>query len=102
MEPEGHVMTETNTSEPLHKILEAMSLIYEVCLKKEEYELLQGSDFYKQLIKSYNSLQILRDDSLFLPIETDINSGFLREQKNKRVDELTKPPFGAVKESWMK
>lgn len=84
------------------KVLEAMSLIYEVCLKKNEYKISEDSDFYKQLLKTYNDLQLLRDNSLYLPIESDLNDKFLKELKQKRIEELAKPPFGAAKEPWMK
>lgn len=83
-------------------VLEAMSLIYEVCMRKNEYKIATDSDFYKQLIRSYNDLQLLRDNSIYMPVETDINDKLLKELKAKRVKELTDPPFGAVKEPWMK
>lgn len=83
-------------------VLEAMSLIYEVCMRKNEYKISTDSDFYKQLLRSYNDLQLLRDNSLYLPVETDINDKLLKEQKAKRIKELMDPPFGAVKEPWMK
>ena len=83
-------------------VLEAMSLIYEVCMRKNEYKISTDSDFYKQLLRTYNDLQLLRDNSLYVPVETDINEKFLKEQKQKRIKELTDPPFGAVKEPWMK
>ncbi len=79
-----------------------MSLIYEVCLKKEEYKIPQGSSFYKQLLRAYNDLQMLRDDSIWVEVTVDLNEKFLREQRNKRIKELQSPPFGAIKEQWMK
>ena len=88
--------------ESLHKVLEAMSFIYEICMKKEEYNLKQNSDFWKQLLKTYNDLQILRDDSMFEAVETDLNDKYLKKKKQARLDELTAPPFNASKESWMK
>ena len=88
--------------EPKLKVLEAMSLVYEICLKKDQYQIDMNSDFYKQLLKSYNDLQLLRDDSMFLPIETNITDQFLRSQKTNRIKELTSPPFNATKDGWMK
>lgn len=75
------------------KILEAMSLIYEICLKKDEYLIKEAGDVFTQLLKTYNNLQLLRDDSMFLPVETDITDQFLKQQKQARVKELTGPPF---------
>lgn len=88
--------------EPKLKILEAMSLIYEVCLKKDQYQINVNSDFYKQILKSYNDLQLLRDDTLFLPVETNITDQFIKTQKASRLKELTSPPFNATKDGWMK
>lgn len=84
------------------KVLEAMSLIFEICLKKDKYIIDINSDFYKQLLKTYNDLQLLRDDSMFLPIETNITDQFLKTQKTNRLKELTSPPFNATKDGWMK
>lgn len=90
------------TPEPKLKVLEAMSFIYEICLKKDQYNINVESDFYKQLLKSYNDLQLLRDDSLFLPVEANLNDQLVRAQKASRIKELTSPPFNATKDSWMK
>lgn len=84
------------------KVLEAMSLIYEICLKKDQYSIDVDSDLYKQLLKSYNDLQILRDDSAFISVEVNLNDQFLRAQKAARIKELMSPPFNAAKDSWMK
>jgi len=84
------------------KVLEAMSLIYEICLKKEDYHISEDTDFYHQLLKVYNSLQLLRDDSTFMAIETDIDDKLIRRLKQKRIEELIAPPFCAVKDQWMK
>jgi hypothetical protein len=77
-------------------ILEAMSLIYELCLKKNQYQISTDSDMYKQALRSYNDLQILRDNSLYAP------AADLKELKQKRIKELMDPPFGASREPWMK
>lgn len=96
------VSEKTNLPESKMKVLEAMSLIYEICMKKNEYKISADSDFYKQLLRSYNDLQLLRDNSLYLPVESDLNDKLFKEMKQKRVTELTSPPFGAAKEPWMK
>lgn len=96
------VSDKTSLPESKMLVLEAMSLIYEVCMKKNEYQISSDSDFYKQLLRSYNDLQLLRDNSLYLPVETDLNEKFLKELKAKRIKELMDPPFGAPKEPWMK
>lgn len=96
------VSEKTSLPESKMLVLEAMSLIYEVCMRKNEYKISTDSDFYKQLLRSYNDLQLLRDNSLYLSVETDINEKLLKEQKAKRVKELMDPPFGAAKEPWMK
>lgn len=87
--------------EPQHKVLEAMSFIYEICMKKSEYGIKTDTDFYKQLLKTYNDLQLLRDDSLFEDVGVDLNDKYLKKKKQARLDELLAPPFNAVKESWM-
>ena len=96
------VSEKTSLPESKMKILEAMSFIYEICMKKNEYKISIDSAFYKQLLQSYNSLQLLRDDSLYLPVESDLNEKFLKDLKAKRAKELMDPPFGAVKGPWMK
>ena len=88
--------------EAQHKVLEAMSFIYEICMKKKEYKISTSTDFYKQLLKSYNDLQILRDDSLFEDVDVDLNDKYLKKKKQARIDELLAPPFNAAKESWMR
>jgi hypothetical protein len=90
------------TPEPKLKVLEAMSFIYEICLKKDQYNINIESDFYKQILKSYNDLQLLRDDSLFLPVEMNLNDQLVRAQKANRIKELSSPPFNATKDNWMK
>lgn len=89
-------------SEPRMKILEAMSFIYEICMKRDIYKLENSDEFYKQLLKTYNDLQLLRDDTLFLPVETDLNDKFLKKLKQKRVEELTAPPFNTTTQNWIK
>lgn len=84
------------------KVLEAMSLLYEMCLKKDQYNIDSDSDLYKQILKSYNDLQILRDDSAFVSVEVNLNDQFIRAQKVARIKELMSPPFNATKDSWMK
>lgn len=91
------VNEKTSLPESKMKILEAMSFIYEICMKKNEYKISTESPFYKQLLQSYNSLQLLRDDSLYQSADSD-----LKELKQKRAKELMDPPFGAVKGPWMK
>lgn len=88
--------------EPQMKVLEAMSLIYEICLKKDEYKIPTDTDFYHQILKTYNDLQILRDDSTFIDVDTKLDDKFLKKQRAQRVEELCKPPFGAPKEPWIK
>lgn len=95
-------MAESKQSEPQHKVLEAMSFIYEICMKKSEYSISSDTDFYKQILKTYNDLQLLRDDSLFEGVDVDLNDKYLKKKKQARVDELLAPPFNAIKESWMK
>jgi hypothetical protein len=96
------VSEKTSLPESQMKVLEAMSLIYEICMKKNEYKISTDSNFYKQVLRTYNDLQNLRDDSIYQPVEADLNEKFLKELKSKRIKELTEPPFGAAKESWMK
>ena len=91
-----------NIPEPLMKILESMSLIYEICLKKDQYNIKVDSDLYKQVLKTYNDMQILRDDSTFTPIEIDLNDMHIKQQKLNRIKELSAPPFNAIKDTWMK
>lgn len=88
--------------EPQLKILEAMSLIYEVCMKRKEYSIPQDSDFYSALLRNYNSLQQLRDDTIFMSVEADLSDKALKKQKQSRIDELLAPPFNATKGAWMK
>ncbi len=95
-------MAENKQSESQHKVLEAMSFIYEICMKKNEYGISADTDFYKQLLKSYNDLQLLRDDSMFESIDVDLNDKYLKKKKQARVDELLAPPFNAAKEAWMR
>lgn len=92
----------TNLPEPLIKILESMSLIYHICLRKDAYNIDVNSDLYKQLLKTYNDMQLLRDDSTFADVEIDLNSNYIKQLKLNRIKELTSPPFNAVKDSWMK
>ena len=79
-----------------------MSLIYEICLKKDQYNIKVDSDLYKQVLKTYNDMQILRDDSTFTPIEIDLNDMHIKQQKLNRIKELSAPPFNAIKDTWMK
>lgn len=88
--------------ESKHKVLEAMSFIYEVCMKKVEYKIATDTDFYKQLLKTYNDLQLLRDDSMFEDVDVDLNDKYIKKKKQARIDELLAPPFNATKESWMR
>ena len=95
-------MTDTKVeTEPRLKILEAMSFIYEICMKRDAYKL-ENDEFYKQLLKTYNDLQLLRDDSIFLSVETDLNDKFLKKLKQKRIEELMAPPFNSTTQSWIK
>jgi hypothetical protein len=95
-------MSNRNVSEPLMKTLEAMSLLYEICLKKEQYNIDPNSDLYRQILKAYNDLQIIRDDSTFIPIETDLSDSGLKQLKANRVKELTSQPFNTTKDGWIK
>ncbi len=92
----------TRRGQPQMKILEAMSLIYEIALKKEEYGIETSSDFYRMLTRTYNDLQILRDDSIFLPVEVDLNDKFLKQMRRKRIEQLMAPPISAPREPWMR
>lgn len=91
-----------NIPEPKMKILEAMSFIYEVFLKSKQYGIEESGSFHEQLVKAYNDLQLLRDDSLFISVEEDLNDQFVKKQKQKRIDELISPPFNVTKKSWIK
>lgn len=95
-------MAENKQSESQHKVLEAMSFIYEICMKKAEYKISVDTDFYKHMLKTYNDLQLLRDDSIFENVDIDLNDKYIKKKKQVRIDELLAPPFNAVKESWMR
>jgi len=71
-----------------YRILTAMSLVHDAFSRDIIPERLK-----RRFLRTYNKLQQLRDDEIFIGVEVDLNDDFLSHQKTDRINELCKTPF---------